>query len=150
MKKEPTSKLDVASIVPVEPTPAPAAPTKKPTSVTICDPMHVAMQKLAHLVRAGYTPSMDHPMQAFDSTGFISMTLVLGNPDESFRTAAQQEIEHSAAMEELAYRKDVEQAAARQIKEAAEAAAAVKKAALLAEQKQALAAIEAEIAALSK
>lgn len=146
------SKLKLDTLVEVEaPAPAaPALPAKRPYAVSVTGPMYVAMPQAAALVRQGYTFCVETPMQVFGHTGMVSLTMVLGNPDQTVIDSAAALVADAAALEEAAYRKDVEQAAARQIKEAAEAVVAAKKAALLAEQKRQLATIEAEIAALSK
>lgn len=134
-----TTKLAVDTIVDAS---APAA-AQKPYAVNVFGPTTVALQKAAVLIRQGYTPCLDTPVEIFHAAGTISMTLVIGSPEQAFVEAAAVDTADAAAREQARYDHLVEQAAARQIEQAAQAEKAAKRAKLITEQRAALAALEA-------
>lgn len=144
-----TSKL-VDTIIPVD-APATAAPSPtgaaKPYALTVIGPTVTAMAQICVHMRNGYIANPDTPIEVFPAAGTIAMVLVLGNPEQYAIDAAATTTADEVARERGRYLRDVEQAAARQIEEAAKAAAASKRTAFIAEQRKALAALEAEIAA---
>lgn len=138
-----TTKLAVDTIIPAE-APATAA---KPYMLQVFGSITIAMQQAAVLIRQGYVPCIDTPIQIFGEAGTIFMTLVLGNPDKAFIELAAVTTADAIALEQAKYQRDVEEAAARQIEAAKQADKEAKRAALIAEQRKQLAALEAEIAA---
>lgn len=154
MTKPTSSKLALDTIVPVGEAPqeqAPALPTKRPYAVSITGPIDQALAKAAVLVRLhGYTFCNRTAAQVFGMTGMVTLTLVQGPVDDAFVPAAEAEMADAAAAERASYERDVVAEAARQLKARVDAEIASRKAALLAEQKRQLAALEADILANSK
>lgn len=118
----------------------------KPYSLTITGSMFKTMAQAAVLIRQGYMPCPDIPLEAFPATGQITMVLVLGSPEQYAFDAAANTTAEGIAREREQYRRDVELAAARQVEAAARAENEAKRAALILEQRKQLAALEAEIA----
>lgn len=130
---------------------APAAPAAcQPRSITLIGTTINTMQQAAVLIRQGYYPNPEMPIEFFGHMGTMQIHLIPGTPAQEFVNAASVSTAEAAEIEQAQFRKAVEAEAKRQIKESADAALAAKKAALLADQKRQLAALESEIAAAVK
>lgn len=126
---------------------SPQQATQKPYMVQVFGPTTLAMQEVAVHIRAGYTPCIHTPIEIFPAAGTISLTLVLGSPEQAFVEAAARTSADAVAIEQARYNRDVEQAAERMIEAKARAVAEAKRAAMIAEQKAALLALEEKLAA---
>lgn len=124
---------------------APAAPAaaQKPYCLTVHGPTTLALQEVAAHIRNGYVPDINTAISIFGAAGTIEIALVLGSPDQAFIDRAAVTTADAIAMEQAKYKRDVEQAAARLVEQAAQAEKAAKRAAMIAEQRAALAALEA-------
>lgn len=138
-----TAKLDVSTVT-VSGLPA-AKP--KPSIVVVTGPVIPAMQTVAQLVRQGYVPDANLPLDFFGSTGAMSVTLMLGSPDADAIAAASQIIDDAREMEAAQYAKDVAKEAARQIAAAEQAKRDAQRAELLAAHAAAVAKLDADLAA---
>lgn len=121
-----------------------AAVTPKPYSVNVFGPVTTAMQRAAVLIRAGYIPCIDSPIKIFAEAGTISMTLVVGSPDQAFVEAAAADTADAVAREQAQYARDVELAASRQIEAAKLADKEARRAAMIAQHAAALAKLTSE------
>lgn len=133
-----------AKLVPdVIATPAAPAHVAKPSTITVFGPTTLALQEIAAHVRNGYVPDINSAAEIFSAAGTISVVLVLGNPDQAFIERAAVTAADAVAMEQARFNRLVEEAAARQVEAAAKAEKEAKRAKLIAEQRAALAALEA-------
>lgn len=152
MSKSSSSKLDVTNIV----TPAPDAPeavvatvVKKPKTLELFGPASQVMQQVCIHCRAGYTPSMNVVMDVYGVPGYIRIVLELGDPDPAYAAVAAASVADAVALEQIEFNKAVAKEAARLNQAKADAEAAAKRAELVAIQKQQLADLESQIAALT-
>jgi hypothetical protein len=135
------AKLDSTTVI----TTGLPASKPKPAVVIVTGPCIPAMQQVSQLVRMGYVPDSNLPLDFFGHTGAMSITMIVGSPDQDAIDAASQTLDDARAMEAAHFAREVEKAAARQIAAAAEVAAAARRAELIAEQRAALAKLEAEL-----
>jgi len=140
MTKSAAGKLVDTIISAVSPASTPAA---KPYAVTVFGPTTLALQEVAAHVRNGYVPDINTPVQIFGAAGTISIVLVLGNPDQAFIERAAVTTSDAVAQEEARFKRLVEEAAQRQIEATARAEKEARRTKLIAEQRAALAALEA-------
>lgn len=127
-----------------------AAPAPvQPRAITLIGPCISIMQQVAVLVRAGYYPEPNMPVEFFGAMGTMQIILIPGTPEAHYVNAAAVAMTEAADREEAQYLRDVEAAATRQIAQAVKAEAEAKRAALIAEQQAVLAALEKEMAAVA-
>lgn len=138
-------KLDASSII-TSAAPAAALPTK-PYVLTVFGPTPLAMQELAAHVRNGYVPSSDTFVDMNSAAGTIRVVMHLGDPDKLAIERAATNQADAAAIQQASYERDVQLAAERIIANAKRAEADAKRAALIEEQRKALAALEKQFAA---
>lgn len=139
------AKLDTSAILMV--TPAPAVPIK-PQSVMVSGPVAVVLQQMAVLIRQGYTPSVDLPMQYFEGVGAMSITLIYGSPDVAYIELANEKLADAAAAEANRYLADVRRAAEVLVANEKAAAAAASKADAIAAAEAAVKKLQDELAAM--
>lgn len=119
----------------------------KPSIVVVTGPVIQAMQTVSQLVRMGYVPDANLPLDFFGSTGAMSVTLLLGSPDADAIAAASQIIDDAREMEVAQYANDVAKEAARQLAAAEQVKRDAQRAALIAAHAVAVAKLEADLAA---
>lgn len=119
----------------------------QPRAITLIGPTIGVMQQVAVLCRQGYFPDPNMPLEFFGAMGTMQVILVPGTPDDHYVNAAAVATTEAAEREHAEYLRHVEEAATRQIAQAARIEAEAKRAALIAEQQVALAALEKEMAA---
>jgi len=81
--------LAVATIVPE----APASIQPRPGHVVITDPIDIALGAAAHLIRQGYIFDDMSPPQIYMNTGYATLTLCLGVPNERSVKSASEAME---------------------------------------------------------
>lgn len=149
MTKNTTATLDVSTIaVPVTVSGLPPSPVPKPNMVQVSGTTISVLQQVAHLCRQGYVPDA-LPVFFNPETGAMSITLVIGSPEQAFINLAHEKLGDAQAVQDIAYQRDVEAAAKRQIEAAEQAKKDAKKAELVAAREAALKAMQAEIDALN-
>lgn len=119
----------------------------QPRAITLIGTSISVMQQCAVLIRAGYYPQPDMPLEFFGAAGTMQIVLVPGTPEAHYANAAAVALSEAADREHGAYLRDVEAAAKRQIADAAKQEADRQRAALVAENLEKIAALEAAIAA---
>jgi hypothetical protein len=120
----------------------------QPRAITLIGTTISVMQQVAILVRAGYYPDPQMPLEFFGAMGTMQIVLVPGTPEAHYANAAAVALSEAADREHAVYLKDVEAAAKRQIADAAKLEVERQRAALVAENREKIAALEASIAAL--
>lgn len=101
---------------------APAAPeasaiTPRPGHVVITDQIHIAMGAAAVLIRQGYIPFDMAPPEVYLHTGYATITLCLGNPDERAIKAANEAMEVAEAIRQREFDKEVAATVQRQLEQ---------------------------------
>ena len=124
----------------------PATSAPRPGFVVITEPIHVCMSAAAHLIRNGYVPCAEAPPEIFLSTGYATITLQLGSPDERAVKAANEALEFAEAVRQREYDKtiaaDVQKLLDQTKRDAEQAALAAK----IAEQKLEIRRLESQLA----
>lgn len=141
-----TTKPKVADATPALETPTVAATeapavAKKPFSISVAAPCHIAFAESVIHARNGYTFS-DGPIEV-QPNGWAFFTMVAGSPNEFAIQNAKASAEMSLQEEERKYRKDIEAAAKRLLEQQQRDDFEKKKAAIKAEHEKALRALEA-------
>lgn len=142
-----TATLDTAKLVT---TGLPASTTPKPAVVIVTGPVIPTMQQVAVLVRMGWTPDSNLPLEFFGHMGAMSITLVRGAPDQDAIDAAVQTLHESQAVQDAEFTRAVAKEAARQIAVAKQAEADAARSKLIEEQRAVLAKLEQDMAAPRK
>lgn len=132
------SKTTTSIVTPEAPEAPAPAPTRtihqpKPDTLKLIGPTVPTLAKAAVHIRNGYIFSPDYAPEVFGPAGMISVTLVLGSPEQYAIEAAEQESAEAMAIQEAQRQRDIETAADQMLKDreraAVRAAAAVKVAA---------------------
>lgn len=140
------AKLAADTIIPT----APATTNSQPRSITLIGTAINMMQQATVLIRQGWMPDPNMPIEVFGHAGTMQIHLIPGTPAQEFLNAAAVTTAEAAEVEQAQFRKAVEAEAKRQIAQAAEAELAVKRAAVVAEHQAAMRQLEAQIGAVSK
>lgn len=121
--------------------------TVPPRAITLIGPTISVMQQSTVLIRQGYFPDPNMPVEFFGAMGTMQIILIPGTPEAHYVNAAAVAMTEAADREQAQYLRDVEAAATRQIAQGIKAEAEAKRAALIIEQQAVLAALEKEMAA---
>jgi hypothetical protein len=118
--------------------PAPAVQFNKPYIITFMDYSAAALAQAAVHVRNGYVFSPDIDPEFFPATGQMSITLVLGTPDQTAVQKATNSTTDAIAMQQAAHDREVEAAARKLMADIQRDAAKAKLDAEIEEQTKAL------------
>jgi hypothetical protein len=120
----------------------------QPRAITLIGTGIHVMQEAAVLIRQGWYPDPNMPVQVFGAAGTMQMHLIVGTPEQAYVNAAAATVTEAADIEHAQFVKAVESEAKRQIAHAAKLEADRKRAELVAEQRKQIDALEASIAAV--
>jgi hypothetical protein len=126
----------------------PPSPVPKPNTAQVSGSSFGVLQQVVHLCRAGYTVDTNVAVFTNPETGMMSISMVIGSPEQAFIDAANETLKDAQAAQDARYYRDVEHAAKRQIEAAERAKKDAKKAELLAAHEAALKAMQAELDAM--
>lgn len=139
------AKLDTATVIVSG---LPQSPVPKPHTVQVSGISIPVLQQLAHLCRAGYVPDVNVPIFFNPESGSMSISLVIGSPEQAYVDLAHEKLGDAQAAQAAAYHRDVEAAAARLIADAEQAKRDAQRAELLAAHAAAVAKLDADLAAV--
>lgn len=126
----------------------PPSSVPKPITVIVSGPSYSVLQQLTHLCRAGYTYDSTVPVFTSPESGMMSISLVMGSPEQAFVDQANDNLQNAQAAQDSRYYRDVQQAAAKQIEAEKQAQREAKRAALVATHEAALKAMQDELDAM--
>lgn len=127
--------------------PEASAVQPRPGHVVITDPIDLAMGAAAHLIRQGYTFNEMSPPQIYMNTGYATITLSLGSPNDRCIKAANEAMELAEVIRQREFDKEVAATVQRQLEQTKRDA---EKAVLLAQIAEQEAAIDAQRNALRR
>lgn len=128
-------------------TDVPAAPAQvQPRAITLIGTGIHVLQQATVLIRQGWMTDPNMPPMVFGNAGTMQLHLIVGTPPQEYVNAAAITVTEAAEREHALYLRDVEEAAKRQNALAAKMEADRQREALLTEQRQKLADLEASFA----
>ena len=122
---------------------APVGPVP-PRAITLIGNGVQIMQQATILIRSGYFPDPASPVMVFPEAGKIQMQLIPGTPEQAYADAAAVTLNEASQREQAQYERDVAAEADRRIEVKAAAEKLAQREALIAAQREALAALEAQ------
>jgi hypothetical protein len=138
-----TSKPSVDNIVSAD---ASIPAQLQPRAITLIGTGIHVLQQATVLIRQGWMPDPNMPPLVFGAAGTMQIHLIVGTPAQEYVNAAAVLVAEAADIEHAQFLKAVEVEAKRQIASAAKQEADRQREALLAEQRQKLADLEASFA----
>lgn len=145
MSKTTTATLDINTVTVSG---LPPSPVPKPHTVIVSGQNFAVLQQVTHLCRAGYTVDENVPIWTSPETGMMSISLVIGSPEQFFIDAANETLKDAQAAQDARWLREVNAAAAKQIEAEKQAQREAKRAALIATHEAALKAMQAELDAM--